>query len=599
MNKLFWNILRENKSDCIQTVLGCSWTVSLIYFSTAVGTYLSYISTGTIPQLIDLILKVRKDFLIPYGLLLILLILILSGYIRKRAVIYTMLTTFGIQRKHKYKFILFEYLGIASCSIIFGVLLGILESKVLKIILGYIFENNTKHIQYGWVPLKLTLIISFLLFGLGLIVFDELIACLGIEYVISNESETRQKVKVSFAMCGVTIAMAGLTVVSIMTYWGKSGGIMPEFLAIITILLFLYFYGSYFIKYFERGRRYYKKIFWIDDWCSNFYRHINIAYITAAFLFVVIFTFAVQIMDHLPSVQKENYPYDLVWGANKEDKNFLNELENKYGILMEYIPSIRVTSGDYGEHIGISASEYEKLTGERLKLLNDEIFVDYQRDKSEYGRLGLDYGKKNPRLYIGNADADIWIYALKIMPGNKFTRSYKIIGDTNKIITGNFKSRQIDETGIKGNVFEAVIVFSDEEYKKISKTARGSNLTVTMNIPHNYKKVIDEVYKYAQKNSQVNFFDYKYGNLLYEKKELMAEEQESKMLKVSSMVINIITLVLCIIFILCDNVARHKNKMKWKYTFFYHLGMKDVKLKKYMGKEVLLTTKVACISSVC
>ena len=157
MNRLFRDILRENKNDYIRTVLGCSWIISLIYFSTAVGGCLSYISTGSIPQMTYLIMEVEKEFLIPYGLLLILLILLLSGYIRKRAVIYKTLTV-----------------------------LGIYESKGLKIILEYFFANIKGHIQYGETPLKLTLIISFLIFGMGFIVCDQAISCLGIDYLISN-----------------------------------------------------------------------------------------------------------------------------------------------------------------------------------------------------------------------------------------------------------------------------------------------------------------------------------------------------------------------------------------------------------------------------
>ena len=137
MNRLFRDILRENKNDYIRTVLGCSWIISLIYFSTAVGGCLSYISTGSIPQMTYLIIEVEKEFLIPYGLLLILLILLLSGYIRKRAAIYKTLTVFGMKRKYKYRFILFEYLGIVGFSIILGIVLGIYESKGLKIILEY------------------------------------------------------------------------------------------------------------------------------------------------------------------------------------------------------------------------------------------------------------------------------------------------------------------------------------------------------------------------------------------------------------------------------------------------------------------------------
>ena len=98
--------------------------------------------------------------------------------------------------------------------------------------------------------MKLTLIISFLIFGLGFIVCDQAISCLGIDYLISNESETRQRTKVNIKMCFVTIIMAGITIISLMTYWGKSGNTIPTLLAVITILLFFIFLWCLFYKAF-------------------------------------------------------------------------------------------------------------------------------------------------------------------------------------------------------------------------------------------------------------------------------------------------------------------------------------------------------------
>lgn len=70
------------------------------------------------------------------------------------------------------------------------------------------------------------------------------------------------------------------------------------------------------------------------------------------------------------------------------------------------------------------------------------------------------------------------------------------------------------------------------------------------------------------------------------------------MLKVSAMIINIITLAICIIFTLYNNIASYKNKMRWKYTFFYRMGMNKVKMKRHLNQEILLTTEIACISSI-
>ena len=71
---------------------------------------------------------------------------------------------------------------------------------------------------------------------------------------------------------------------------------------------------------------------------------------------------------------------------------------------MKCIPDIRVTAGDYGEHTGISASEYQRLTGEKTENLHnhENICCVSTKIKAEYGTLGIDYGKKRTRLYIGN-----------------------------------------------------------------------------------------------------------------------------------------------------------------------------------------------------
>ena len=59
-----------------------------------------------------------------------------------------------------------------------------------------------------------------------------------------------------------------------------------------------------------------------------------------------------------------------------------------------------------------------------------------------------------------------------------------------------------------------------------------------------------------------------------------------------------ITLVICIIFTLYNNIASYKNKMRWKYAFFYRMGMNKVKMKRHLNREILLTTEIACISSI-
>lgn len=101
-------------------------------------------------------------------------------------------------------------------------------------------------------------------------------------------------------------------------------------------------------------------------------------------------------------------------GANEKDRLFIKKISEKYDVQTELIPCIRVTSGNCAEHIGISATEYKRLTGENVALKNKEIYIVYQWDRSEYGTIGVDFGKLHPRLYMGCATPNIWVYTKNV-----------------------------------------------------------------------------------------------------------------------------------------------------------------------------------------
>ena len=476
-------------------------------------------------------------------------------------------------------------------------ILGILEAMIVKKILENIFQNYVSNIYLGISPLILTLIISVIMFGIGFAFCDQYIACIGIDHIISGGSNHNRASKNTLLFCLIGVAVFILTLVSIVTYWGQIGYTIPTALGILTAVIFTLFgCRLYLEKLRKRKNKYYKKILWLDNWYDQFFSHANISYIVSAFLIVILFGFNIVLVDNLPVRQPENYPYDIVWGANTKDKAFIEKLKEKYNVQTEFIPSIRVTSGNCAEHTGISATEYKRLTGKQVHLKNDEIYVVYQWDRSEYGTIGLDFGKLKPRLYTGCATADIWIYTARTLPGNKFTRKYTIKGNDRRIITGNFKTRVLSTSNMNTDVFEDIIVFSDHEYDKISQKAKGSNLTVLMNVAQNYDAVVNKIANYAAKHSQINFFDYHDGNLIYDKKQCTIEDQENRMLNVSAMLIDMLVLFISIIFILLEKISSDYEALEWKYLFYYRTGMPEKKRRKNIYKEITMTSKVALIT---
>lgn len=590
LGDIFLKLLKTRIRDYLFVIISGVFIISIIFFTAGVESCMIFIATGEKAGMTSLIAESEKAFLLSYMLLVVLMILILLSYIRKRIYDYSMLEILGIQKKHKYMFIGFEYLGIVMCSVIGGLLIGGLEVEIIKRVIAHLGGGN---MSYGWAPFLFTLIVSFLIFGVGFMVCDQIISCLGIDYVIMMGKNSGKKIRYSLnrLMAGGIIFLFALF--SVGTYWGKIGSVVPFVLAAGGMfLLMISATGNYFYGLRKREGIYFKKILWLDSWYNQFFYHMNITYILSVFVFVILFGFGLTLMDSVPIVQSELFPYDVVWYANEEDTIFLNELEENYGVKIHTKPCVRVVSGDYGEHMGISKSIYERWTGEKLDIEDKEIFVVYQRDREMMGTIGIDYGKKKPRLYMGSAEWDIWnTSGPKVLPGNQFTREYKIAGEEQKILTGDFASRAIGD--LKGEVFEEVIVFSDEEFKNISKSVGGIGLMVMMDIPEYYNQVVKEVYDYAKIHSQVNFFDWNNRNFIYEKQTCIIESRQEKMFKVIAMIIDIIAMLVTVVFVLVEKTQSDYPEMEWKYHFYKNYGMPLGKRKKYVLREALISEKIA------
>ena len=212
------------------------------------------------------------------------------------------------------------------------------------------------------------------------------------------------------------------------------------------------------------------------------------SFIITEFIIVTLYGFSIVIFDNIPVNEPQNYPYDVVWMASDKDIAFIDELKQKYEIKVKKQPCIRVTTTDQGEHMGISASAYEKWTKESLDLKDNEIYVVYQRERSERNYLGIDFGTKKPRIYMGEAKDDLWQYITGVpTPSNKFDTSFNIVGEEEKILTGVFGNK----------ISEHIIVFSDSYYQKVCNRVEGPNLIVMVQIPKNYEKVIEEICAYT------------------------------------------------------------------------------------------------------
>ena len=114
------------------------------------------------------------------------MVLVIISYIQKKSYDYVLLDTMGLKKKHRYMFIGFEYAGIIFSSVTGGLILGKILAECAKTVLQNIFYNTiTTEVNYGFVALRNTLVISCEVFGILFIVFDEVIACLGMDALLT------------------------------------------------------------------------------------------------------------------------------------------------------------------------------------------------------------------------------------------------------------------------------------------------------------------------------------------------------------------------------------------------------------------------------
>ncbi len=601
MKRLFFKSLHKSRRD-YHVIISCGiFIISIIYITTFISDSMIQITTGERGTATE-VYKNLGVFILTYVILGILMVLMTLSYIRKRSYEYAMFSILGMKKKHRYRFIGCEYGGIILSSMLGGLLIGRIVSIMVLPALRVILNDNSLGIHRNRMPLRLTIIVGMVIFALVFMICDELIACLGLDAVLSMGKGSGRNYHFSRLpfMIGSVFTVFSFSI--LFSYWGKVHKAIPATLASAGIFCIMTAVCGGWLETSRKKRDYYKKILWMDQWYHRFYYNVNISVIVAIFIFVNYFSFGIKICDHVPPLDNADYPYDLVWMGNEGDELFIQELEDTYGIGITKLPCVRVTTPDFGEHMGLSASEYEALTGAKQNLKDKEICVVYQRNREERNLLGIDYGGRRPRLYIGSARKDLWISTgMGLVPGNEFQRDYQLVSEENRMVTGVYQSRAVGDW--RGNVWEQVIVFSDEYFEQVRRDAEGADLAVLINIPkdckeEDYLHLKETLGAYAKEHSQINALDYRYGNLIYEKDIEMPRNRQGEVLKLSSAGINIFILMLCIIFILWIKGKCDYEDMRWKYEFYTCSGMEEKKKRRCIKKEMFLGVLVSLLGGV-
>lgn len=588
LKHVFWKGFWRNKKNFFLVSACGVFLISTLFSCMAFSDFLTQIVTGEESDMVaDYVATVA--LLLTAVLLQLLLVLSVICYMRTRAGEYGMLDVMGLKRKHKFMFVGVEYLTLLVISIGGGILFGVGESWLLRHLVVWLYPESKGKLVIGRVPYRFAVIYGIIVFVLMFIICDELISCLGASEVLNLGVKSGKKPKQHPLMWKVGAGFLLAALLIMQSYWGRVSKLLHVVLGMAGMyLLYVSVGGVLLLGIKKKESKYYKMLVWLNTWYYRFYHNLNMMFIVSAFLFAAVYLFALPVMDQFPINTDEKYPYDLVWMASLEDMNFVEELTKEYGVEARTQECIRVTTPDFGEHMGISESAYEGWSGGGAGLEGKEIMIIYQRERKDWNSLELDYESKKPRLAIGSAKDDLWINTpAGTIPSRKFDTRYERKESRDETLTGVFAS----------STSEDIIVFSDEYYESVKNEAEGPNLAVMLKIPEQYDKVTEQIFAYASEHPS-GYSSLMGDVVIYEKKELMASDRYNRILSLLITGVNFVLILICSVFVTLIKIGNDQQEMEQKYSFYFQMGMPFSARKKGIMRECRMTVWIPVLAGI-
>ena len=575
LNKIFWKGFLKNKRNYGLFVLSASFLVSISFFISAFGDFLSNLITEKQGNyLVEY--AITYSFTMVYIFMEIFLILSAICYARTRVNEYRVYHLMGMTRKQRRLLIGQELLLTAAGSITCGLLWGFIVTVSVGKVVGILNPQYLEYFDLHLASVLAATLAGIVEFGFMFFILESMVFYLGLEEVLQFGTKSGKKPKKHPILWIVALVVFVVCFLMQDTYWGVYVT-MP--IAFAIYLMHVSLWGEIFQKRKKNEQKYYRTITWINGWYCRFYSNINMIFIVSFLIFISIFMYTLSIGDAIPIKGEEHYKYDIVWMTDRGSQDFIEGLENEYDIDIKTQPCIYLTTPDTYEHVGISQTDYENLTGDSIELKAGEVGVNYQKRREDRNAVGIAFGDTTPDIYMGISNPELWIMTGRgvRIPSAKFDTSYRLKKTKNHVIWGTFG------TGDD----ESIIVFRDDYFKENLET----DLVVYVNMNDKADEVRQEIYSYIELNT---------GHMyrIYDKDILEKQDESNQLLYIVLYGLSFLLIIGCSVMIAAIKLGNDAVEMEYKYTFYRKMGMGEKMWKQGIKRECLLSVLIAVVSGI-
>ena len=512
-------------------------------------------------------------------------------YMKVRVRDYGMFLTLGMKRGMVFKMLLLESGTGIFMSIIGGLILGNGVLFGCQKLLVRIDPAYQIHMRVPFSIYRNTMLLSIVIM-LGALLSVMII--IG-EKNASDLAEDKQKKEIRpkgkwflFVLVGMGLCAYGIYAFKVDVAKGAYRAII---IWSVSIFLLLYFGLGMILELLKKNERlYFRNILHLNQLYHQYSSNYLIMFSLALIHFMAIGYLAGQIAETLPlQPDTAGYPYDAVWCAAKKDEGYIRDFEAKYDAQISQYPMFSVVGRNMVQHIGISESAYEEITGETADLKGDQIlYVDqYMKylDRESKSRI-LDMADI---IHIGRYRGEL---SKASMAGAIYEK-------------GTFHKSNITELIVRPVVGKYsldgwhtnVLVFSDsyfeEQWRKISKIEDEHNLLVLMHIPKSMRKdAAADLKKYEDKEGIKNEVENIETSNLYFTDDFLDGLKMQNAFNFASRAIILMALVFSCLFLIGLKGFSAMAFYRRQDEFFYCMGMKRSSRRRTVKKEIYNGIKV-------
>lgn len=540
-------------------------------------------------------LALKIDFGVAAGVITFITVCLMAFsmkcYIQLRIKDYTAFIILGMKKKKTYLLLLAEYSIGCMAALILGMAAGSIGLHVTNRSLFRLYPDFFRIRKAGLLVYRDTAGVSLLMMAAVFIVLLVWMDGRDIS-VLMNQDVRNEKRPESLKWIGMVAAGVAVLSLGEALYQGSDFSYICSHLVWAFGLFLIVAFGTSLVLNClrKKERFYFKHVISLNQLYSRYQNNLFILAVLLVIHFFALTYLAVQIAALLPLDQyRENYPYDMIWIAREADGQYIRELEETYNGERNSLPMVRVTTAAGAQHIGVSASSYEKLTGKKCRLKGREIAVEIENSDCEKETVidGRDFWEAYRVLFAGTEFMDEEVYPPLRHKWKEAEFSIK------ELYSWNSMGQYSVDTW-----HENIIVFSDAYFQEQWEKARVSPKEASvLNLLRFPKKTRNQAFKelssYNEKHGVPNKNATQNESSLYGTEEFLIGQKMRAVFSLCSKLILTGALLFSAFFAAGLKILTELPALKKRYEFLRCMGMKKRQKEKSIAFEVRLLYRIS------